>query len=50
MKMAIKLVEDTITLTNVDPSRVYVTGLSIGGYGTWDALVRDPGRFAAAGR
>jgi poly(3-hydroxybutyrate) depolymerase len=32
----------------VDPARHYITGLSMGGYGTWDALVRSPNRFAAA--
>ena len=32
----------------VDPKRVYVVGLSMGGYGTWDAIQREPGRFAAA--
>jgi predicted peptidase len=31
----------------VDPKRVYVTGLSMGGYGTWDLLVRRPELFAA---
>lgn len=32
----------------IDPSRVYVMGLSMGGYGTWDAAQRNPGLFAAA--
>ena len=31
-----------------DPARQYITGLSMGGYGTWDAIVRNPNRFAAA--
>jgi predicted peptidase len=31
----------------IDPARVYVTGLSMGGYGTWDLLVRRPDLFAA---
>jgi predicted peptidase len=31
-----------------DPRRTYVTGLSMGGYGTWDLISRHPGRFAAA--
>lgn len=30
-----------------DPDRTYLTGLSMGGYGTWDHALRDPGRFAA---
>lgn len=32
----------------VDENRVYITGLSMGGYGTWDAIQRQPKRFAAA--
>ena len=32
----------------IDPDRVYVTGLSMGGYGTWDLITRFPGRWAAA--
>lgn len=31
-----------------DPSRIYLTGLSMGGYGTWDLACRSPDRFAAA--
>jgi predicted peptidase len=32
----------------IDPSRRYIMGLSMGGYGTWDALCRRPDYFAAA--
>ena len=32
----------------VDPHRIYVMGLSMGGYGTWDAIQRRPNFFAAA--
>jgi predicted peptidase len=32
----------------IDDSRIYITGLSMGGYGTWDALARKPDLFAAA--
>ncbi len=32
----------------VDATRVYVVGLSMGGYGTWDLISRTPQRFAAA--
>ena len=38
----------TRTAYSVDKDRVYVTGLSMGGYGTWDLLVRHPDLFAAA--
>lgn len=33
---------------NIDRDREYVTGISMGGYGTWDCLTRFPDRFAAA--
>lgn len=32
---------------SVDPTRVYVTGLSMGGSGTWSLALRYPERFAA---
>ncbi len=33
---------------SVDTNRLYITGLSMGGYGTWDMIVRYPSLFAAA--
>lgn len=30
-----------------DPDRVYLTGLSMGGYGTWELALQQPQRFAA---
>ncbi len=33
---------------SIDDKRIYVTGLSMGGFGTWDAIVRRPDYFAAA--
>ena len=32
----------------IDKDRLYVTGLSMGGYGTWDVIQRQPQRWAAA--
>ncbi len=32
----------------IDPKRLYITGLSMGGYGVWDAIERWPSYFAAA--
>lgn len=33
---------------SIDASRLYITGMSLGGYGTWDAIERWPNYFAAA--
>ena len=32
----------------IDTARIYLTGMSMGGYGTWDLMARDGRRFAAA--
>lgn len=32
---------------NIDTNRIYVTGLSLGGNGTWDLLTRNPTLFTA---
>lgn len=32
----------------VDANRLYVTGLSMGGFGTWNLIIRYPDKFAAA--
>jgi len=47
MTRVLQLLEKTIATENVDPTRVYVAGLSMGGYGTWDILCRRPDLFAA---
>jgi predicted peptidase len=46
--LTIKLVQSMIDTAAVDPNRIYITGLSMGGYGTWDAVARYPDMFAAA--
>jgi predicted peptidase len=33
---------------NADPDRVYLTGLSMGGFGSWSLLAKYHGKFAAA--
>ncbi|MFQ5810931.1 MAG: prolyl oligopeptidase family serine peptidase, partial [Armatimonadota bacterium] len=38
--------EETQRLYNIDPDRVYVTGVSMGGTGTWHVALRHPDRFA----
>jgi predicted peptidase len=41
------LLDEVMRQHKVDPSRVYLTGLSMGGYGTWRLAARAPERFAA---
>jgi len=33
---------------NINSNKLYLTGLSMGGYGTWDFISRYPSKFAAA--
>lgn len=40
--------DDVEARYNVDRDRVYVTGISMGGYGTWLLALQQPDRFAAA--
>ena len=43
----IALLDEIQATYRVDPDRVYLTGLSMGGFGTWDLSIRNPERFAA---
>lgn len=45
---ALALVKKLIEEESVDNRRVYITGLSMGGMGTFEAVYRNPGFFAAA--
>jgi predicted peptidase len=42
-----QIVDEVVQLHNVDPDRVYLTGLSRGGIGTWGTAKRFPEKFAA---
>lgn len=44
----VNLLDSLLKEFNIDIKRQYVTGLSMGGYGTWDIITRYPERFAAA--
>ncbi len=45
---AIEALLDTLqTELAIDPDRIYLTGLSMGGYGAWALAMDDPDRFAA---
>lgn len=41
------LLDDVLAKHKVDPDRVYLTGLSMGGFGTWSWAAANPERFAA---
>jgi len=41
------LLDDLERRHRVDPTRIYLTGLSMGGFGSWALALRDPARFAA---
>ena len=43
----VRFVEQLIEEFNVDPKRVYLTGLSMGGFGTWYTAMARPDLFAA---
>ena len=43
----IALLDEVQAKYKVDPDRVYLTGLSMGGYGTWETATQYPERFAA---
>lgn len=46
-KQLLALLDDVESKYKVDKDRVYLTGLSMGGYGTWSLAAAAPGRFAA---
>lgn len=46
-EMLINLLDDVVAKCNVDKERIYLTGLSMGGYGAWALASAYPERFAA---
>jgi pimeloyl-ACP methyl ester carboxylesterase len=44
----IALLDSLARAYSIDADRQYITGLSMGGIGTWELIARYPGRFAAA--
>jgi predicted peptidase len=41
------LLDEIQSILTVDPNRIYLTGVSAGGNGTWSIGLRHPERFAA---
>ncbi len=48
LKNAIATVDKFAKDPRIDTKRLYITGLSMGGFGTWSALAQRPKLFAAA--
>jgi predicted peptidase len=48
MRLVLELLEDLRGTFSLDPLRLYVTGQSMGGFGTWSVISQHPGMFAAA--
>lgn len=46
-EVLINLLDDIVAGYDVDTERIYLTGLSMGGYGTWALAAKYPERFAA---
>lgn len=42
------LIDDFASKNNVDRNRIYIVGISMGAYGTYEMVARNPGMFAAA--
>ena len=48
MSLLLEFMDTLLADPTVDANRVYATGISMGGYGTWDLISRRPEVFAAA--
>lgn len=46
--IVVELIRYVIAHYNIDPKRVYITGVSNGGAGTWNLIQNNPDLFAAA--
>ena len=46
-KAALAALDDVVATYKVDPNRIALTGLSMGGAGTWSVAAANPGKFSA---
>lgn len=44
----LKLIDSLVAIYPIDKSRLYVYGISMGGFGVFSILAKEPGKFAAA--
>jgi poly(3-hydroxybutyrate) depolymerase len=47
LDVALAALRKTLAEVSHDPDRIYLTGLSMGGFGSWHLAQREPGLFAA---
>ena len=47
MAMAMAVLDQSLETLPIDRNRIYLTGLSMGGFGSWDLAMRRPELFAA---
>jgi predicted peptidase len=47
-RLSLEIIDSLLLKLSIDRQRIYVTGLSLGGEGTFDIITRRPGFFAAA--
>ena len=47
LRMAMEIIDDALTRYPIDRDKVFVMGISMGGYATWELLQRRPELFAA---
>ncbi|GAA5221535.1 carboxylesterase family protein [Membranihabitans marinus] len=48
MELILTLIDELLAESYIDPNRFYVSGLSMGGYATWELLWRIPEKIAVA--
>jgi len=46
LELVLELIESLKESYNIDPRRIYITGVSMGGFGVWSAITRHPTYFA----
>ena len=47
-RLVFAILDDVMARYPIDSQRLYVTGISMGGYGAWEMIARRPAMFAAA--
>ncbi len=48
LELVVELIESLKGRHNIDPRRIYISGVSMGGFGVWGAITRHPTLFAGA--